>query len=115
MSWGNEGAEGARGAEIRVFSLVRRVDSGRAGKRKARSQEGFSGQMIAASRRRRAETVVVGEVRQVLVGLRNGETGGREGLWDGGNGGSRGLTDGVPRGLGSGSPRGARMAVEEVP
>lgn len=56
------------------------------GEEKARSLGFSGGQGVAASRRRRAETVVVGEVRRVLGGLRIGEMGARETFWDGGNG-----------------------------
>lgn len=106
--------EGLKGAGSWVFSQLRGVDSGRAGKRKARSQEGFSGQMIAASRRRRAKAVVVGEIRRVLVGLRSGESGGREPFWDSRSGRSGHLTAGVTGAPEGGRARGVRMAVEGV-
>lgn len=76
-------------------------------------QRGFSvTRVFAASRRRRAETVVVGEVRRGLsveLGLRDGGLGVREAFWDSRIGGLSGLTDGVPRGLGSGSSGGTRI------
>lgn len=74
---------------------------------------GFSAtRRFAASRRRRAETVVVGEVRRGLgveLGLQLGGSGCREPLWGSRIGGLSGLTDGVPRGLGSGSSGGTRI------
>lgn len=79
---------------------------------------GFSwGQSVAASRRRRSETVVVGEVRRVLGVervLRAGGAGRREPFWDGRNGALRGLTSGVTRVLGSGSSGGARIRAEGI-
>ncbi len=62
----------------------------------------------------RGRATVRWEVRRGLVGLRSGESGGREGFW-----GSRirrpgRLTGGVARRLGSGCARGARMAVKRV-
>lgn len=79
---------------------------------KPRSQ-GFSwGQSVAASRRAVAEPRCGGEVRRVLgveFFLRRGGAGVREPFWDGLGGGSRALTDGVPRGLGGGCVGGARI------
>ncbi len=69
---------------------------------KGQVARGFGGQMIAASRRRRAKAVVVGEVRRGWraygMVVPNAES--RYGTEEVGRGGR--LTGGVPRGLGGG-------------
>lgn len=102
-------------AEGWVFPQASGVDSGRAGGEKARSQGVSCGQLVAAS---------------AVPWPRHGAVGASGGCWSAYGMGSRvaesrygtgemglwgTLRAGVMRGLGSGSSRGARMAVERVP
>lgn len=98
-----------------MFPQVEGVEVEKGGEAKGQVAGGLGGQMFAASRRRRAEARCGGSIGQVLGGLRNGGAEYREGFWDGGNGPVGRLTAGVTRRLGSGSSRGARMAVEGFP
>lgn len=58
----------------------------------------LGGQRVAASHHAESETRCGEEIRRVLVGLRIGETGGREVLWHSRIGPSVSLTAGVTRG-----------------
>lgn len=97
-----------------MFSQVKGGEGERDWELKGQVEGGFGGQMFAASRRAEPQARCGGSIGRVLGGLRNGEIGAREAFWDSRIGARGHLTGGLPRRLGSGSSRGARMSVKGV-
>lgn len=97
-----------------AFPQVSGVGSERAVRGKARWEGVSGGSESCRERRAVAAPRCGGSIGRVLVGLRNGESGGREPLWDSRFGPVGRLTGGVTRRLRSGCVSEARMTAKGV-